>query len=189
VQVSSCSHTDSDTVLVEVSYPTIKIETGFGNFRIWLYNETPLHKANFLDLTNQSFYDGLIFHRVVEDFVIQGGDPDGTGFGGPGYTIPAEIIPGLDHDYGAVGAARQASIMDSNGSQFYIVCDQNGEPGLNGDYTVFGIIFEGIDVVYDISLVPVDANHKPDDDVIMNDVKAEYYTAQELSSQFGFILP
>lgn len=189
VQVSICASTDSDTITIGLNFPTIKIETDFGDIRIWLYNETPLHKANYLDLTNQQFYDGLIFHRVVQDFVIQGGDPDGTGYGGPGYTIPAEIVPGLSHVYGAVGAARLATSTESNGSQFYIVSDPDGETGLDGDYTVFGIVFNGLDVVYDISLVPVNANQKPINDVMMNHVIVEFFTAQELEDNFGFVIP
>lgn len=193
VQVLSCGSTDSDTIIIGFNFRTIKIETDFGDIRIWLYNATPFHKDNFLYLTNQQFYDGLIFHRVVADFVIQGGDPDGTGFGGPGYTIPAEIIPGLSHVYGAVGAARLANNVnpdkESNGSQFYIVSDPDGETGLDGEYSVFGIVFNGINVVYDISLVPVDANSKPLEDVIMNEVVIEYFTAQELEDNFGFIIP
>ncbi|MCF8368169.1 MAG: peptidylprolyl isomerase [Bacteroidales bacterium] len=169
------------------------MNTGFGTVRFWLYHNTPLHRANFLDLAGQAFYDGLIFHRVVQDFVIQGGDPDGTGYGGPGYTIPAEIVPGLNHAYGAVGAARLADNVnpdkESNGSQFYMVSDQNGEPGLNGNYTVFGMVFEGLDVVYAISQVPVDANQKPITDVVMDQVNIEYFTAEELHSTYGFDIP
>jgi len=190
VEVSSCSHYKTDSILVEVSYPTIKVETDFGDFRIWLYHETPLHRENYLELTNDGFYSGLNFHRVVENFVIQGGDPDGTGFGGPGYTIPAEIIPELSHAYGAVGAARLGNDVnpekESNGSQFYVVSDPNGEAGLDGEYTVFGIVFEGLEVVYDISQVAVNGNYKPFEDVIMNSVSVDYLTAKVLADTFGF---
>jgi len=193
VNVTNCAGTISDTVVVELEYKTIKIETDFGNFRIWLYSNTPLHKANFLDLTEDSFYNNLIFHRVVFNFVIQGGDPDGTGNGGTGYTIPAEIIPGLNHDYGAVGAARMPDNVnperESNGSQFYIVTNPNGRHDLNGDYTVFGYVFNGIENAYEISEVPVDANFKPIDDVTMNAVTIEYLTAQEMEEDFGFVIP
>ncbi len=87
-------------------YEIVKIQTAFGDFRIWLYDITPQHRDNFLHLVTTGFYDSLIFHRVVSDFVIQGGDPEGTGNGGPGYTIPAEIIDTIHHVYGSVGAAR-----------------------------------------------------------------------------------
>jgi len=193
VEVTKGDVIHSDTIDVILSYPTIKIATGFGDIRIWLYRETPHHKTNFLDLTNQQYYDGVIFHRVVENFVIQGGDPEGTGFGGPGYTIPAEIIPGLNHVYGAVGAARQPDNVnpdkESHGSQFYIVCNPNGYPSLNGNYTVFGQVFDGLNTVHDISMVVVDDNDKPIDDVVMNIVSTEYFTAQQLEDDFGFIIP
>jgi len=193
VTVTSCSHKDTDTIHIDLSYPTIKVETDFGNFRIWLYTNTPLHKANFIDLTENSFYNNLIFHRVVFNFVIQGGDPDGNGFGGPGYTIPAEIIPGLNHDYGAIGAAREADNInpekESNGSQFYIVTNPNGRNDLNGDYTVFGYVFSGIENVYEISEVPVDVNFKPIENITMNAVTIDYLTANEMEENFSFVIP
>jgi peptidyl-prolyl cis-trans isomerase B (cyclophilin B) len=193
VRVTSCSDSDSDTIKVYLRYNTIKVVTGFGNFRIWLYHKTPLHRQNFLGLTQQGFYDSLIFHRVVEDFVIQGGDPEGTGYGGTGYTIPAEIIPGLNHVYGAVGAARQADYYnpekESNGSQYYIVCDPDGEAGLDGNYTIFGIVFQGIESVFAISQVAVDTNNKPINDVFMEKLTIENYTAGELQNNFGFTIP
>jgi cyclophilin family peptidyl-prolyl cis-trans isomerase len=190
VRVTTCHGSVSDTINVTLSFPTILVETDFGDFRIWLFHKTPLHRNNFLTLTNSGFYDGLIFHRVVFDFVVQGGDPEGTGWGGPGYTIPAEIIPGVYHHYGAVGAARMGDDVnpdkESNGSQYYIVCDPDGEPFLNGKYTVFGFVFSGMDVVFDISKVIVDPNQRPLEDVFMNSLKAEYFTADELQSQFNF---
>ena len=191
--MDECGDVHSDTINVMIDYSTVLIHTDFGGIRIWLYDQTPLHKANFLGLTNDHYYDDVIFHRVVENFVIQGGDPDGTGFGGPGYTIPAEIIPGLNHVFGAVGAARQPDNVnpdkESHGSQFYIVCDTGGEPNLNGEYTVFGIVFEGLDVVTEISQVPVDDDDKPLEDVVMNNVTVEYFSADQLLNQFGFEIP
>lgn len=193
VTVKSCSDEDSDTIFVDVSYPTVKVETDFGDFRIWLYNETPLHKENFLSLTEEDFYNNLIYHRVISDFVIQGGDPEGTGHGDPGYTIPAEIIDSLTHVYGAVGAARLPDTLnpdrESNGSQYYIVCDPDGRPWLDGKYTVFGIVFTGIEAVFDISQVEVDENDKPVQDVLMNNVSVEYYSGQALKDTFNFDIP
>ena len=95
VRVEKCESSLSDTIHVSMVYPTIKVETDFGDFRIWLYAQTVLHRENFLNLTEDGFYDSLTFHRIVYDFVVQGGDPQGDGYGGPGYTLPAEIIPGL----------------------------------------------------------------------------------------------
>jgi cyclophilin family peptidyl-prolyl cis-trans isomerase len=180
----------SDTIVVSLRYPTVRVETGFGHFRIWLYHNTPLHRSNFFSLTDSGFYNGLLFHRVDFNFVIQGGDPEGTGWGGPGYTIPAEIVPGNTHQYGAVGAARLGDDVnpdkESNGSQYYIVCDPNGEPFLNGKYSVFGFVFSGMDVVFEISQTPVDANDRPLEDVAMDNLEIEFFTAAELQSLFNF---
>jgi cyclophilin family peptidyl-prolyl cis-trans isomerase len=111
----------------------VKISTNYGDMVVKLYDETPLHKANFLKLAQEGFYDSLLFHRVIENFMIQGGDPAsknaaaGTplGNGGPGYTIPAEILPQFHHKKGALSAARQGDQVnpekESSGSQFYLV--------------------------------------------------------------------
>lgn len=107
----------------------------------------PLHTNNFVFLARQGFYDGLTFHRWEPDFVLQGGDPTGTGSGGPGYLIPSEI--GLPHVQGAVGMARQGDNVNpekkSNGSQFYIT--YRATPFLDGEYTVFGRVVQGFDVL------------------------------------------
>jgi len=174
-------------------YEVVKVNTDFGDFMIWLYDTTSLHKENFLTLTEQEFYDNLIYHRVMFDFVIQGGDPEGTGYGGPGYTIPAEIVDGLNHVYGAVGAARLPVDInpdrESNGSQYYIVCNPDGKPGLDGDYTVFGYVFSGIESVFTISEVAVDTNDRPLQDVLMKKLTIENYTEQELKDTFNFDIP
>lgn len=115
---------------------TVKIETSLGDIKVRLYDETPLHRDNFLKLVQEKYYDGTIFHRVIKDFMIQGGDPDSRdpqqgkqyGVGGPDYTIPAEIKPELIHKRGALAAARQGDEVNperrSSGSQFYIVWGQ-----------------------------------------------------------------
>lgn len=183
----------SDTITIHVQYKTVRVETDFGDFRIWLYHETPLHRNNFLTLTNQGFYDSLLFHRVVYDFVIQGGDPEGTGYGGPGYEIPAEIIDTMHHRYGAVGAARQADFYNperkSNGSQFYIVSDPDGQSNLDTLYTVFGYVFSGIEAVFSISQVEVDGNDRPVNDVFMKKLTIEFFTREELKDEYGFVIP
>lgn len=174
-------------------YEVVKVNTDFGDFIIWLYDTTHLHKENFLTLTEQGFYDSLIYHRVIFDFVIQGGDPDGTGSGGPGYNIPAEIVDGLNHVYGAVGAARLPDNVnpekESNGSQYYIVSDPDGRSFLDGNYTVFGYVFSGMDSVFDISEVAVDSNDRPVNDVFMKKLSVVEYTEQELKENFDFDIP
>lgn len=110
-------------------------------------NEAPLSVTNFIQLAQGGFYNGLIFHRVVPNFVVQGGDPDGTGRGGPGYTVPAEIK--LTHQQGALAWARLGDNMNpkkrSSGSQFYIALEKI--PYLDGEYTVFGQTVSGMEVV------------------------------------------
>jgi peptidylprolyl isomerase len=109
------------------------INTIYGDMKVKLYNETPLHKANFIKLVSENFFDDLLFHRVIKNFMIQGGDPDSKnakpeaelGNGGPGYNIPAEFVPGIYHKKGVLAAAREADQInpkkESSGSQFYIV--------------------------------------------------------------------
>jgi cyclophilin family peptidyl-prolyl cis-trans isomerase len=240
----------------------VEITTKFGVMKIKLYNETPLHRDNFLKLANEHFFDSVLFHRVINQFMIQGGDPDSKGApegtmlgeGGPGYDVPAEFVSGLYHKKGALAAAREGDDVNpdkkSSGSQFYIVqgrvfdttqlhalevrrlqqyrseefkkymnqpenkellgtymqAMQNGDrltssdimnkanpiidermekykytpeqiemystvggtPHLDNSYTVFGELVEGWDVLDSISLVGVDRNNRPLEDVIMN---------------------
>ncbi|MBC8147652.1 MAG: peptidylprolyl isomerase [Bacteroidetes bacterium] len=191
VLFTACKKDDKDDDPNPAStYNVIKIQTNFGNIFIWLFDETPLHKNNFDSLTRAGFYDGLIFHRVIDDFVIQGGDPLGTGSGGPGYKIPAEIKSNLTHIEGAVGAARDNNpLKESNGSQFYIVENPNGTSSLDGEYTVFGQTIGGMDVVSLIAKTPTNSSDKPLTDVVMTKVEVVKYTASELQADFGFIVP
>ncbi|MDO4171812.1 MAG: peptidylprolyl isomerase [Prevotellaceae bacterium] len=122
----------------------IRIQTRLGDITVRLYDETPLHRDNFIKLAGEGYYDGTLFHRVIKDFMIQGGDPNSKGAptgmplgtGGPGYTIDAEIKPGLYHKRGALAAARQGDEVNperkSSGSQFYIVWGQKYSAGQMG---------------------------------------------------------
>jgi len=125
------------------------LETTKGIIKIRLFPDAaPIHCANFVKLIQEGFYDGLTFHRVIEGFMTQGGDPEGTGGGGPGYTLPAEIQ--LMHETGSVAAARLGDQDNperrSSGSQFYLCHSTQGTAHLNGQYSVFGKIVEGQDV-------------------------------------------
>ncbi|WP_418791939.1 peptidylprolyl isomerase [Phosphitispora sp. TUW77] len=121
------------------------IETKYGKIYIELFqDEAPGTVENFKKLAEQGFYNGLTFHRYEPGFVIQGGDPEGTGAGGPGYTIKAEINS-HKHLKGAVAMARRANDLDSAGSQFYITLEE--KPFLDGQYTVFGQVVGGMDAV------------------------------------------
>ena len=237
----------------------VSIKTDLGEIKVKLYDDTPLHKENFIKLAKEGFYDGLLFHRVIKNFMIQGGDPDSKtavkgarlGGGGPGYTIPAEIKDNHFHKRGALAAARLGGAQNpekaSSGCQFYIVqgdifrpteldslitmmnarkketmfrelvqannstlqelqknedregfnlfvaelrektdsafnagnqfslTDEEkeiyttigGYPSLDGDYTVFGEVIEGMDVVDKIAAVKTDANNRPEEDIHM----------------------
>ncbi|MCS7189571.1 MAG: peptidylprolyl isomerase [Bacteroidia bacterium] len=173
----------------------VVIETPKGTMRIQLYKETPLHRSNFLKLAVEGFFDGTTFHRVVPGFVIQGGDPNSKdadpnndGLGGPGYTIPAEIVSALKHKRGAVGAARTADAVNptraSSGSQFYIVVAEKGTPFLDGSYTVFGQVIEGLAVADSIALVPRDARDRPLAPIPMK-VRLERHKVSRLRKRYG----
>lgn len=144
----------------------ITISTSLGDMKLVLYDATPLHKANFVKLANEHYYDHSTFHRIINNFMIQGGDPESKpggnealiGNGGPGYTVPAEFVAGLKHTKGKLCAARQGDHVNpqraSSGSQFYIVQNPYGTPHLDGQYTIFGEVVKGLDIVDAIALRP-----------------------------------
>lgn len=170
---------------VEEIEPIYDIVTNYGTIKIKLYNGTPLHKKNFEKLAKEGFYDGLLFHRVINGFMIQGGDPltkdpanaDKFGSGGPGYTIPAEFVPEYRHKKGAIAAARRGDaanpMKESSGSQFYIVQNEEACSHLDGQYTVFGETVEGLDVVDKIAAVMTDPYDRPLAQVKIISIKAE----------------
>ncbi len=190
----------------------VRLETSMGTIRVALLDETPRHRDNFLKLVSEGFYDGTLFHRVIKDFMIQGGDPDSKtavpgqklGEGDVGYTLAPEFrLPYYYHLRGAVAAARESDDvnpqMRSSGCQFYIVYGKTigpagikkarqtldemgieltpeminayeqygGSPHLDGQYTVFGQVIEGMDVVKEIQKVSTDENNRPEEDVVI----------------------
>jgi peptidyl-prolyl cis-trans isomerase B (cyclophilin B) len=147
---SACNGSNSDGLPLRHTGHYATITTERGTIVIELYPKVaPKTVENFETLVKKGFYNGLTFHRVVPDFVVQGGDPDGTGMGGPGYTVPAEIDPKEHHLRGSVATARTGDDVNpsraSSGSQFYICLEP--QPGLDGQYTIFGGVVEGMDVV------------------------------------------
>lgn len=144
------------------------LQTSHGAITIELFrDDAPKTVGNFEDLAGKGFYDGLTFHRVIEDFMIQGGDPSGDGTGGPGYTFEDE--PNRHRVVrGALAMANAGP--DTNGSQFFIVTAE-ACPWLDGKHTVFGRITEGMDVVDEISRVPKDARDRPKDPVVIERVE------------------
>ena len=187
----------------------IRIETSLGDIVVILYDQTPGHRDNMLKLIEDGFYENHLFHRVIRDFMIQGGDPESVdaspgqrlGNGGPGYTIAAEFHPELFHKKGALAAARMGDRTNpekaSSGSQFYIVQGRTftpdmlktmeterslsfspqaieayttigGTPHLDGSYTVFGEVVEGLDVLDLIASQPTDSYNRPLEDVVFS---------------------
>jgi peptidyl-prolyl cis-trans isomerase B (cyclophilin B) len=186
----------------------IRIETGMGDMILRLYDQTPVHRDNMIKLIREGYYDRQLFHRVIRDFMIQGGDPHSKnaekgqrlGTGGPGYTLPPDIHNGLIHKKGALAAARKGDQVNpgrrSSGSQFYIVQGRvftrdelqlmvlrnmhgpftdeavkiyttiGGAPHLDGSYTVFGEVVEGMDVLDSIARVETDSYNRPLEDVV-----------------------
>jgi cyclophilin family peptidyl-prolyl cis-trans isomerase len=221
-----CAGTHTAVVSQTLSKETVLIESPYGNMKIKLYEETPLHKQNFLKLVKEGFYDSLLFHRVINQFMIQGGDPlsrrakpgDSLGHGDNGYMIPAEFNEKLLHKKGVIAAARENDDINphqaSSGCQFYIVMGKvrssedmkkyearitkarranaprlgiedsipdfkftkkqweyytstPGTPHLDGSYTVFGEVVEGIEVIDKIAAVKTDKRDRPLEDVRM----------------------
>jgi cyclophilin family peptidyl-prolyl cis-trans isomerase len=143
------------------------IQTNHGPIHVELYpDDAPKTVDNFVKLANDGFYDRVIFHRVIPDFMIQGGDPTGTGSGGPGYTFEDEF----NHhkvDRGALAMANAGP--NTNGSQFFVVTTE-AAPWLDGKHTVFGRVTDGMDVVDKIAEQPRDARDKPHEDVVIESV-------------------
>lgn len=174
-------------------YELVKLTTTRGDIILWLYYQTPKHRENFLKLSQDGFYNGKIFHRVIDDFVIQGGDPQGNGSGGPGYELDQEIKSFLPHVRGAVGAARTSDQINplrrSNGSQFYIVEAPQGTPFLDLAYTVFGIVVDGMTTVSTIASVATDSSDKPLTDVVITKAEVVKFKAVDLKTSYNFDVP
>ncbi len=163
--------------------PVFDIVTTKGIIKVKLYSKTPKHRDNFAKLAFEKFYDGILFHRVIRDFMIQVGDPltkdpskvASYGTGGPGYNVPAEIVPEYRHKLGALAAARRGDavnpLKESSGSQFYIVQSETGCSHLDGDYTIFGETIDGFDVIESIAAVPTDQRGLPAEEIKIITIK------------------
>jgi peptidyl-prolyl cis-trans isomerase B (cyclophilin B) len=157
----------SQEPIVRDKDPIVEMETNYGNIELELFwKETPKTAENFLRLVNSGFYNGLTFHRIVPNFVIQGGDPAGNGTGGPGYTIPFEKAS-TKHLRGYLGMARSQD-PNSAGSQFYICLKDL--PSLDNNYVVFGKVIKGMDVVDKIAAVKTGPGDFPTEKVVMTKV-------------------
>lgn len=145
------------------AYEIGEIKTPQGDILIWLHDETPNHKASFIQLAKAGYWDSLTFNRVIPDFVAQGGCPDTPeGFNDPEYLLEPEFNDKLTHTYGAFGAGRDGNAQKlSARCQFYIVQNKEGEHRLDGDYTVFGRVIKGMDIVDTIVNVERDSIDQP----------------------------
>ena len=173
------AETQTEMENTQIAEPMFDMVTSHGTMRIKLYSMTPKHRDNFVKLVNEKYYDGLRFHRVIEGFMIQGGDPysrdtskvDLWGQGGPNYTVPAEFVNQYWHKKGAIAAARKGDMANptkaSSGSQFYIVHDENACLHLDGQYSIFGEVVEGLDVIDKIATVETDYYDRPMEDVMI----------------------
>lgn len=148
-----------------------KFETSKGDFKIELFEDkAPITTKNFIDLVNKKFYDGLIFHRVIDGFMIQGGDPDGRGTGGPGYKIPDEFHPDLKHNAAGIISMANAG-PNTGGSQFFITL--GATPHLDKKHAVFGKVITGLDVVQAIGKVKTGSMDKPVENVVIKKITIE----------------
>lgn len=150
--------------LEEIQGKTVKFDTSAGVVLVELSTDTPIASSNFISLVNKKFYDGLVFHRVIENFMIQGGDPKGNGTGGPGYSFVDETVK-LPYKRGVVAMANSGP--NTNGSQFFIM---HKDYQLPPNYTIFGKVISGIEVVDKIASSQVDDNDKPVSEVVMQSV-------------------
>ena len=147
----------------------IKFTTNKGVFVAEMFEDkAPLTTKNFIELVEKGFYNGIIFHRVIDGFMIQGGDPTGTGMGGPGYKIKDEFGEGLKHDDEGILSMANAG-LNTGGSQFFITLAPT--PWLNGHHPIFGKVVEGMDVVRLIGVVPTDFRDRPREAVTMEKVE------------------
>lgn len=163
---------------VTMSNPIVTIETTKGVMKAELYPEiAPNTVNNFISLVKSGFYDGTIFHRIIPGFMIQGGDPDGTGMGGPDYSIKGEFSGNgfkndLRHTEGVLSMARSMS-PNSAGSQFFVMVAN--APHLDGQYAAFGKLTEGLDIAKEIVGSPRNYNDRPDEDIVMTKVTVETF--------------
>ena len=144
-------------------------DTNMGEFEIELFEDkTPITTKNFIDLAQEGFYDEVIFHRIIDGFMIQGGDPTGTGMGGPGYTIEDEFTPELTHESEGILSMANTGRPHTGGSQFFITLAAT--PWLDGHHTVFGKVVKGIEVVREIGHVKTGPQDRPVHDVVINKI-------------------
>ena len=166
-----CAPAFADDEASTTKRPVAVFSTSMGNFRIELYSDlAPNTVNNFITLAKKSFYDGVIFHRAIDGFMIQGGDPTGTGMGGPGYHIPDEFGEGLKHNAPGILSMANAG-PNTGGSQFFITLVPT--PWLDGHHAIFGHVVEGMDVVEAIGHTETNRRDRPVKDVVIQNIAIE----------------
>ena len=174
----------------------VTLETDYGNMIMLLFDDTPMHKENFVELAKAGVYDGNTFHRVIEHFMIQSGDPSTSNIT-PSWDmdiipphVPAEINPEFSHRRGTVGAARRGDdvnpMKNSSPTQFYIVQHDRAAPHLDNEYTVFGQVMSGKEVVDSIAAVPTGERDRPLEDVRINRVKVEKVKRSDILKFYNY---
>lgn len=174
----------------------ITLETGHGNIIFLLFDDTPLHKENFVKLAKAGVYDGIIFHRVINNFMIQSGDPTTSNIT-PGWEqgvipphVPAEFNSDLKHRRGSIGAARYGGERNpeknSSPTQFYIVQNERAAPHLDGEYTVFGQVMSGLEVIDIIAGKPTDDRDRPIEETRINRVKVDTVKREDILRFYNY---
>ena len=171
------------------TYPVVRISTRLGDLYVWLYEETPVHRQYFIDLTNSGYFDDYSFNRVIEGFVAQGGCPDTPeGFAYSIHLLEPEFRPQLRHVYGTFAAGRDNNPGKlSAGCQFYVVHDANGIARLDDNYTIYGFVFSGMEVVDQIVAVETDESDEPLETINL-DIKMVNMTRAQIEAS-GFRIP
>ena len=182
--------TATDSITVTQGYAIASVRCPEGEMLFWLYNQTPVHKATFIELAGEQHYDQFTFNRVIENFVIQGGCPDEPEyFTNSPYLLDPEFGDSLLHKYGALGMGRDDNPeKQSNACQFYVVNKPTGLAFLDGNYTVFGEIISGTAVLDAISVVDTNSDDEPDTELPL-DVSIEVVTDAALVNDYGFVRP
>ncbi len=187
----SCAEKEEPEEVPEVEKFAIgHIDTRLGSMYFWLYDETPNHKAKFIELTNEKHYDQFTMNRVVKNFVVQGGCPDSPQyFTGSPYLLDPEFHDSIGHTYGALGMGRDDNPgKQSNACQLYVVCREAGTPHLDSNYMIFGMLIKGENVLEAIEAEPTNNNDQPLTDIPLT-VRTLYYSERELLDSLGFKLP
>jgi cyclophilin family peptidyl-prolyl cis-trans isomerase len=174
----------------------VTLETDYGNMMMLLFDGTPMHKENFIELAMAGVYNGNTFHRVIENFMIQSGDPNSSNLTrryDPGIIpphVPAEIKPAFTHRRGAIGAARYGGesnpLKNSSPTQFYIVRHDRAAPHLDGEYTVFGQVMSGLEVIDSIAVRPTDDKDRPLENIRINRVRIEKVKRSDVTKFYNY---